>query len=99
MKNTEAVKTVNRIKRSQRQSVLRYMDEQRAIMQAPLAHEAMAMVAEDNLEMGNSVKDSAKILEPIQWQEQILPTASGDIGVIDWEKMNRNARRNKGEIT
>lgn len=97
-KNTEAVKTVNRIKRSQRQSVLRYMDEQRAIMQAPLAHEAMAMVAEDNLEMGNSVKDSAKILEPIQWQEQILPTASGDIGVIDWEKMNRNARRNKGEL-
>lgn len=97
-KNTEAVKTVNRIKRSHKQSVLSYMDEQKAIIQAPAAHEAMVMVAEDNLNADNSGAGMAKILEPIQWQEQLLQTASGDTGIIDWEKMTRNARKNKGEI-
>lgn len=96
-KNTEAVKTVNRIRRQHKQSVIAYMDEQRTIAQAPAAHEAMVMVAEDNLAADTSGKAVAKVLEPIQWQEQLLKTATGDVGVIDWERMNRNARRNKDD--
>lgn len=96
-KNTEAVKTVNRIRRQHKQSVIAYMDDQRAIVQAPAAHEAMVMVAEDNMAADSSGKAVAKVLEPIQWQEQLLQTATGDVGVINWDKMTKNARRNKDD--
>ena len=96
-KNTEAVKTVNRIRRQHKQSVIAYMDEQRTIAQAPAAHEAMVMVAEDNLAADTSGKAVAKVLEPIQWQEQLLQTATGDVGVINWSVMTKNARRNQDD--
>ena len=73
------------------------MDEQRTIAQAPAAHEAMVMVAEDNLAADTSGKAVAKVLEPIQWQEQLLQTATGDVGVINWSVMTKNARRNQDD--
>lgn len=96
--DSESVKKVNSLRKKENRAIVEYMVKQKGIMEAPEAKDALRMVAEDNLAADESEKPNPKVLQPISWGEQLAPTASGDIGLLDWDLMIANAKKNnKGE--
>ncbi len=96
-KDSESVKQVNSLRKKEKKAIINYMANQKEILEAPSAATALRMVAEDNLAADDSGTAEAKILEPIQWSEQIAPTASGDTALINWDVMLENARKKRRE--
>lgn len=95
--DSEAVKTVNHIRKKEKQAILQYKEKHCEIIQAPPAAEALKMLAEDNLAADESGVAAAKVLEPVCWSEKVLPTACGNTGVVDFEVMIENARKSREE--
>lgn len=96
--DSESVKKVNSMRKKENRAIINYMSKQKNILEAPEAKDALRMVAEDNLNADESAKLNPKVLQPINWGEKLAPTASGDIGLLDWDLMIANAKKNsKGE--
>jgi len=95
--DSESVKKVNSMRKKENRAILDYMAKQKNILAAPEAKDALRMVAEDNLAADESMKPNPKVLQPISWGEELAPTASGDVGLLDWDLMIENAKKNKGE--
>ena len=95
--DSEAVKVVNSMRKKERRAIVDYMAKQQGILEAPNSSAALAMIAQDNLEADASGQPTASVLEPINWNEQLAPTASGDTAIINFDLMCANARRKREE--
>ena len=95
--DSEAVKVVNSMRKKERRAIVDYMAKQQGILEAPNSSAALAMIAQDNLAADASGQPTASVLEPINWNEQLAPTASGDTAIINFDLMCANARRKREE--